>query len=307
VIDGVFAEGADGLVQFAEAAALTPEDLAAGQQQVRARVLRWFARAGHLDCTDARDMASWDHGGGFSLDASVRIEGPDRAGREGRLRSCARAPFALERLEQLGDDALIYRLPKPQPNGCTELHLTPRERIARLATLIAPPRIHRHRYHGVLAPNAPLRAPVTALARQLPAPPPEAAPAPHAPKGSLARYLWALLLARIYEILPLRCARCGGEMRIIAFLTDEPAIHSILSYLGEPSSAAQVAPARGPPLWEQAAQLHWDDPPAPAPSVRVRPAHERVGLPHLQIHVPRRPRPAAHGPLLPRRSQNRQR
>jgi hypothetical protein len=39
VIDGVFAEGEDGQVQFAEAGALTPEDLAAVQQQLRRRVL----------------------------------------------------------------------------------------------------------------------------------------------------------------------------------------------------------------------------------------------------------------------------
>ena len=29
-----------------------------------------------------------------------------------------------------------------------------------------PPRVHRHRYHGVLAPNSPLRDQVTALAQQ---------------------------------------------------------------------------------------------------------------------------------------------
>jgi hypothetical protein len=101
VIDGVFAVGEDGQVHFAEAAARTPEDLAAVQQQVRARVLRWFARAGHLDPADARDMASWHHGGGFSLDASIRIEGPDRCGLERLLRYCARPPFALERLQQV--------------------------------------------------------------------------------------------------------------------------------------------------------------------------------------------------------------
>jgi hypothetical protein len=39
-IDGVFTAGEDGQVHFAEAGALTPEDLAAVQQQVRARVLR---------------------------------------------------------------------------------------------------------------------------------------------------------------------------------------------------------------------------------------------------------------------------
>jgi len=35
---------------------------------------RWrFARAGHLDSPDARDRASWQHGGGFSLDVRLPI------------------------------------------------------------------------------------------------------------------------------------------------------------------------------------------------------------------------------------------
>jgi hypothetical protein len=109
----VFAVGEDGQVHFAEAGALTREDFAAAQQQVRRRVLRWFARAGHLDPADARDMARWHHGGGFWLDASVRIEGQDRPGLERLLRCCARPPFALERLEQLGDNLLVYRFAKP--------------------------------------------------------------------------------------------------------------------------------------------------------------------------------------------------
>jgi hypothetical protein len=40
VIDGVFTAGEGKQVQFCEAGALTPEDLAAAQQQVRGRVLR---------------------------------------------------------------------------------------------------------------------------------------------------------------------------------------------------------------------------------------------------------------------------
>jgi hypothetical protein len=108
VIEGVFVAGADGQVQFAEAAALRPEGLAA--------VLRWFARAGHLDAADARDMASWDRGGGFALDASGRIEGPDRAGLTAAA-ALLRPPFALERLEQASDDELIYRF-RPPPH-CT--------------------------------------------------------------------------------------------------------------------------------------------------------------------------------------------
>jgi hypothetical protein len=37
-----------------------------------------------------------------------------------------------------------------------ELTLTPVELIERIAALVPPPRTHRHRYYGVLAPNSPL-------------------------------------------------------------------------------------------------------------------------------------------------------
>jgi len=59
-------------------------------------------------------------------------------------------PLPLERLEQLGEDALIYRFDQPQPDGRTQLRLTPLQLIERLAALIPPPRLHRHRYHRVL-------------------------------------------------------------------------------------------------------------------------------------------------------------
>jgi hypothetical protein len=267
VIEGVFFADPDGQVEFAEAPALRPEDLAAVQRQIRTRVLRWFARAGHLDSADARDMAGWDHGGGFSLDASVRIEGADRSGLERLLRYCARPPFALERLEQTSDEQLVYRLDKPQPDGRTELRLTPLELLERLAALIPPPRLHRHRYHGVLAPNSPQRAQVTALAHQPAPPPPKAADASPAPARSPTRDLWAVLLARIFEVFPLRCAWCGAQMRLIAFVTDPPAVKSILTHLGEPTTPPQVARARGPPLWEQAPEPMgaWVEAPAPVP------------------------------------------
>ena len=38
------------------------------------------------------------------------------------------------------------------------MDLTPFELLDRLAVLIPPPRLHRHMYHGVLAPNSPLRS-----------------------------------------------------------------------------------------------------------------------------------------------------
>jgi hypothetical protein len=39
-----------------------------------------------------------------------------------------------------------------------------------------------------------------------------------------------MLLARIYEVFPLRCPRCGEPMRLIAFVTDSGSITRILAY-----------------------------------------------------------------------------
>ena len=225
-----------------------------------------------LDATDAPDMAGWEHGGGFSLDASVRIEALDRAGLERLLRYCARGPLALDRLQQINPEQLVYRLSKARLDGCAALRLTPLELIARLAALIPPPRRHRHRYHGVLAPNSPRRAQVTALGRAAnPSPPPLAAQA-SAPEPALrpatARLAWALLLARIHENFPLLCPQCGGDLRIIAFITEPPAIKAILAHLGEPIAPPIVAPARGPPRWNLAIEPvpDWVDTPPPAPA-----------------------------------------
>jgi hypothetical protein len=161
-----------------------------------------------------------------------------------------------------------------------ELHLTPLELIDRIAALVPPPRTHRHRYFGVLAPNSPLRAAAVALAapakqvvvQTAPAatgegapgavaldhaspPAPETAP----PKRSPAHYLWAVLIARIYEVFPLLCPMCGGQMRLIAFITEGVQIRKILDHIGVDSEPPHISPARGPPLWDDCSDAQSDD------------------------------------------------
>ena len=43
--------------------------------------------------------------------------------------------------------------------------------------------------------------------------PQPAQPEPVPPKRSSSHYLWAVLIARIYEVFPLLCPMCGGQMR----------------------------------------------------------------------------------------------
>lgn len=115
-----------------------------------------------------------------------------------------------------------------------------------IATLV-PPRVHRHRYFGVLAPNLPLRISVTARALAATAAL-SAAIAENAAESVHRRvtsYAWALLLSRIYEVFPLVCPLCCGAIRIIAFITDGPTVREILVPLGEPVTPPTVAPTSG--------------------------------------------------------------
>ena len=65
-----------------------------------------------------------------------------------------------------------------------------------------------------------------------------------------AHYLWAVLIARIYGVFPLVCPICGGQMRIIAFITHSTDIRTILEHIGVQSEPPPISPARGPPLWD---------------------------------------------------------
>ncbi|MEA1052854.1 hypothetical protein U5801_24045 [Lamprobacter modestohalophilus] len=81
VIDGVLepAEDAGDIAQsvsFRPTAELTPEAIA---EQIRVRVLRWFACSGLIEADDVREMLAWKNSG-FSLDATVRAGAHDRVG-----------------------------------------------------------------------------------------------------------------------------------------------------------------------------------------------------------------------------------
>jgi hypothetical protein len=52
---------------------------------------------------------------------------------------------------------IVYELKHPFRDGTTHILFTPKDFIARLAALVPRPRANLTRYHGVFAPNSPLR------------------------------------------------------------------------------------------------------------------------------------------------------
>lgn len=65
-----------------------------------------------------------------------------------------------------------------------------------------------------------------------------------------AHYLWSVLIARIYAVFPLLCSNCGGQMRLIAFITHNADIRQILDHIGVESERPHITPARRPLQWE---------------------------------------------------------
>jgi hypothetical protein len=59
------------------------------------------------------------------------------------------------------------------------------------------------------------------------------------------------MIARICEVFPLLCQLCGEQMRLIAFITHSAYIRHILEHIGVASEPPHIAPARGPPLWDE--------------------------------------------------------
>jgi hypothetical protein len=132
------------------------------------------------------------------------------------------------------------------------------ERRRKITQHIPGPGEHLVRYYGWYSNKLRgLRRRQTAggAADPIPAGPTEPQPPAAVPRTVPARaraQRWAELIRRVYEADPLRCPRCGGRMKIIAFLEPRdqaPTIARILRHCG---------------LWT-------DPPPRPPPAAKAYP------------------------------------
>ena len=240
--------------------------LAVLTEAFRRAVLRAFVQRGLFSAEVAASMLAWPHSG-FHVHNAVRLDGDDLGGLLQLARYAARAPLALTRI--------TYDAAKPQvlvasdkaegPTAGTHA-FAPLDFLAQLLTHIPRQGEHLVRYYGAYAsrtrgtwrrqgigpwverqrgegdaedepPGAPRDANADPGGDPV-VPPPE----PLSPSRAALRKRWAELLRRLYEVDPLSCPRCGGEMRIIAFLLDPPVIDAILRHLRRTSYDARAGP-----------------------------------------------------------------
>jgi hypothetical protein len=217
---------------------------------------------------------------GFSLHADTAIHRNDRLGLERVLRYSGRPALAQDRLALDDAGRVIYRFRRKSPSGKLSLSIDPVDFLARLATLIPPPRQNQVRYFGVFAAHhkwrgllvSPIAAesettagrcagsianqpPVDAGSRPLSRTVTDSALPSDPGRLSRTRLDWAALLARVFGPDVTRCPRCPGNLRVIAFVTRPDLVRGILTHLGLPTEALAIAPPRGPPQLDFADEM----------------------------------------------------
>ena len=191
-------------------------------------------------------ILSWRHSG-FSVHSRVRATTKTEAERVGKY--MIRPLLALERLSFLEQEGKVaYRYGQAARETETMDYL---EFIARVTSHIPDKGQVMVRYYSLYAnahrgkvKKAGLSPSVLRIVKEEP--------------GSLPAKGWAAMIRKVYEVDPMICSKCGGRMKVVAFLTEHAVVDRIIDHL----KLIFVA-AKPPPPQAAFQEFLWEaDPPA---------------------------------------------
>lgn len=178
---------------------------------------------------------------GFSIDNSVRIEAKDDEGIHRLASYIARCPLSLARMIGVGNDgSVVYRAGKadciPYPTMGDEMlqkgiprnfqTFKPLDFLAEVTQHIPNKGEHQIRFYGWYSNKGRGQRKKSehdkAVIQQ----------AVEVKTEKKFRTHWAALIRLIYEVDPLKCQKCGGEMKIVAFIEQESTVRDILQHSG---------------------------------------------------------------------------
>ena len=196
-------------------------------------VLKLLVDRGLLSAEWAERILSWRHSG-FNVHSRVRARTKSEAERVGKY--MVRPVLALDRLSLLEAEGKVgYR---HGPAGAELETMDYLEFIARVVSHIPDKGQVMVRYYGLYANDH--RGKVRKASRV----PVVLGMIEEEPPAILSKG-WAEMIRKVYEVDPLVCPRCGGRMKVVAFLT-EPAVvdriirHLELTFVAEKPPPAQI-------------------------------------------------------------------
>ncbi len=165
-----------------------------------------------------------------------------------------RPPISLERIGWNGDGEVLYQ-PRGGHDGCAGQRSDPAETfdptefLARVIMHVPEPRRRLVRYYWTYSNvsrgkrRRQAEAATCVLSRDGEHAPSARADRDQSPDVRAFRRSWAQLIKRVYEVDPLVCPKCQGEMRIIAFIVDHDVVDAILRHIAK----VEARSPRGPP------------------------------------------------------------
>jgi hypothetical protein len=190
----------------------------------RDKVFDLLFDAGLLRLDTIESMKAWRHSG-FNIDTSVRIEAGDNDGMTRLIQYISRCPFSLARMVKLTDDGkVMYHGNNPNciryPMLGKEMTLEagmrrnyelfePLEFLASVTQHIPNKGEHQIKYYGWYSNKSRgMRAGKHNVSD-------DSVPEPLSGYQLKCRITWAALIKCVYEVDPLKCPKCGGEMKIV--------------------------------------------------------------------------------------------
>jgi len=156
-------------------------------------------------------LLAWRHPG-FSAHVGEPIAAEQKQHLEDTAAYLVRNPLSLKKLVYLdGEKAIVYRSRMNPFLGRNFEAMDPLEWLARLSDHIPDPGQHRTLFYGEYSSRV--------RGSGVSAEPEVQAGEEHKPRKRSSPS-WGRLIAKVYQVDPLVCTRCGKRMSLIAFVTD---------------------------------------------------------------------------------------
>lgn len=206
------------------------------QELFRASVLKMLQKEGKIDEDFIRMLLQWRHVSGFNIHNGVKIDRKNEQGREALAQYIIRNPFSLEKINYIASSGkVIYRSGMGHGKNKKNFEIFDAEEfIARITQHVPDKSFQLVRYYGWYSNRSrgdrKRRNPsingdgfVPDGAGVLTITSPEAKKIPSK--------IWRECIKKVWEVDPLACPECGGEMKIVSFIDEPQLIRRILEHL----------------------------------------------------------------------------
>ncbi len=231
VADGLFLESGYFFV-------MPKADLRPLAELFRAHVLKMLKKEGLIDDTFITMIMKWRYTSGFSVHNEVRIKPDDDKGIENISQYIIRNSFSLEKLKyEEGDSSVIYRSKMTHGKNKKNFQVfSPLEFIAAITQHIPEPYFQLTRMYGWYSnrmrgdrkkqeerEGIKIEDEVGQDSRIIDI-------RNYKPKR-IPQLMWRECIKKVWEVDPLACPYCAGEMKLISFIYKRTVIKKILTHL----------------------------------------------------------------------------